>query len=128
MVNSVYANGQSPLSPHPPTPTSPTPPRSSTTITVGAESYLWMQGVQTEDTSDVGGGKNVGWIDTGDWMAYWEVTIPSTGAYRVEYRVASLGGGGSLQLEKAGDRCMVGLALQPRAVGKTGSRFCTPSL
>jgi hypothetical protein len=86
----------------PPTPTIPTPPPSPTTITIQAESYLWMQGVQTEDTSDVGGGKNVGYIDTGDWMSYSEVTIPSTGAYRVEYRVASGSSGGSLQLEKAG--------------------------
>ncbi len=58
--------------------------------------------MQTEDTSDVGGGKNVGYIDTGDWLAYLEVTIPSTGAYRVEYRVACANSGGSLQLEKAG--------------------------
>ena len=61
-----------------------------------------MQGVQTEDTSDVGVGKNVGYIDTFDWMSYPEVTIPSTGAYRVEYRVASGSRGGSLQLEKSG--------------------------
>ena len=86
-----------------PTPICPSPATSPTTITVEAECYLWMQGVQTEDTSDVGGGKNVGYIDTGDWMSYPEVTIPSTGAYRVEYRVAcGSSGGGSLQLEKAG--------------------------
>jgi hypothetical protein len=42
------------------------PQATATTITVEAESYLWMKGVQTEDTSDVGGGKNVGYIDTGD--------------------------------------------------------------
>jgi hypothetical protein len=60
-----------------------------------------MQGVETEDTSDVGGGKNVGYIDTGDWMSYSEVKIRSTGAYRVEYQVASGSSGGSLQLEKA---------------------------
>ena len=85
-----------------PTLASTTLPPSSTTITIQAESYLWMQGVQTEDTSDVNGGKNVGYIDTGDWMSYREVTIPSTGAYRVEYRVASGDSGGSLQLDKAG--------------------------
>jgi hypothetical protein len=109
IVNLVYANGQSPPSPPPPTPTSPTPPQSPTTITVEAESYLWMQGVQTEDTSNVGGGKNVGYIDTGDWMAYPEVTIPSTGAYRVEYRVACTSSGGSLQLEKAGGTQVYGM-------------------
>ena len=61
-----------------------------------------MFGVMTESTSDVGGGTNVGYIPTGDWMSYPEVVLPSTGAYKVEYRVASLSGSGSLQLEKAG--------------------------
>ncbi len=79
-----------------------TPPPSSTTITVEAESYLWIQGVQTEGTSDVNGGKNVGYIDTGDWISYPEKTIPITGIYRVEYRVACGSSGGSLQLEEAG--------------------------
>ena len=71
-------------------------------ITIEAESYLWMQGVQTQHSSNVGGGMNVAHIDTGDWMSYPEVTIPSTGAYTVEYRISSGSGGGTLQLEKAG--------------------------
>jgi len=79
-----------------------TPGTSPTTATIQVESYRYMKGVQIETTSNVGGGKNVGWIDTGDWMSYPEVTISSTGLYKVEYRVASLDGGGSLQLEKAG--------------------------
>jgi hypothetical protein len=54
-----------------------------------------MQGVQTKDTSDVGGGKNVGYIDTGDWMSYPKMTIPSSEAYRVEYWVACGSSGGS---------------------------------
>src|SRR5690606_18523517 len=57
-----------------------------------AESYTAMSGVQTEATSDTGGGQNVGWIDAGDWMAYGGITIPATATYRVEYRVASPGG------------------------------------
>ena len=57
-----------------------------------------MQGVQTEVTSNAGGGKNVGYIDTGDWMSYPAVTIPSTGVYQVEYRVArGFSGSGNLQ-------------------------------
>ncbi len=88
-----------PPSPPPPTPTVPTPPPTSptteNTIQIQAENYLYMQGVQIEDTSDVNGGKNVGYIDTGDWMSYPEVTIPRTGTYRVEYRVACAGSGGS---------------------------------
>ncbi len=71
-------------------------------ITIQAESYENMQGVVPEDTVDEGGGMNVGSIDTGDWMSYPEVDIPSAGAYTIEYRVASEGGGGVLQFEKAG--------------------------
>ena len=67
---------------------------------IQAESYSHMFGVDRENTSDVGGGQNVGWIDAGDWMSYPAVTIPTTGAYRVEYRVA--GFGGNLQFEQAG--------------------------
>jgi hypothetical protein len=67
-------------------------------ITVEAESYTAMQGVQKAYTNDGGSGQCVGYIDTGDWMAFPVVTIPLTGSYVVEYRVASPNGGGTLQL------------------------------
>ena len=57
-----------------------------------AESFSAMNGVQTQATSDSGGGQNVGWIDAGDWMSYANITIPSSGSYRMEYRVASPSG------------------------------------
>ena len=79
---------------------SPTP--APTTITIQAESYSNMFGVIRENTSDAGGGQNVGYIQTGDWMSYPAVMIPTTGTYRVSYCVAALYSGGSLQLEKAG--------------------------
>ncbi|HEY8934479.1 MAG TPA: carbohydrate-binding protein [Cyclobacteriaceae bacterium] len=65
----------------------------SFTQTVQAESYSSMLGVQTETTTDTGGGLDVGWIDTNDWMAYNNITVPTTGSYLLEYRVASVGGG-----------------------------------
>ena len=61
-----------------------------------------MLGVKTEGTTDEGGGKNVGSIDTGDWMFYPEVNIPSSGTFTVEYRVSSKSGGGVLQFERGG--------------------------
>ncbi|ACS93545.1 glycoside hydrolase family 16 domain protein [Teredinibacter turnerae T7901] len=61
--------------------------------TIEAETFSAMSGVQTETTSDTGGGENVGWIDNGDWLAYNAITIPATGDYTLEYRVASPGGG-----------------------------------
>ena len=51
-----------------------------------------MAGVQKQATSDVGGGENVGWIDSGDWMAFAGIYIPTTGAYKIEFRVASPSG------------------------------------
>lgn len=57
-----------------------------------AESFSAMNGVQTQATSDSGGGQNVGWIEAGDWMSYANITIPSSGSYRMEYRVASPSG------------------------------------
>lgn len=62
-------------------------------ILIQSENYFANNGVQTETTTDTGGGKNVGWIDTNDWMAYSNITIPTTGTYTIEYRVASPTGG-----------------------------------
>lgn len=72
-----------------------------------AEDYDSMNGVQTENTSDAGGGQNVGWIDTGDWMAYNSINIPSSGYYSVEYRVASINGG-RLSLDLNGGSTLLG--------------------
>lgn len=59
---------------------------------VQAEAFTAMSGVQTEATTDTNGGQNVSYIDAGDWMAYANITIPTTGSYRIEYRVASPSG------------------------------------
>jgi len=66
---------------------------------IQAENYSAMAGIQTETTTDDGGGQDVGWIDTGDWMAYNSINFPTTGAYKIEYRVASLNGGGKLSCD-----------------------------
>lgn len=68
-------------------------------VTIQAENYSNMLGVQTETCTDAGGGQNVGWIDANDWMAYNSINFPTTGSYLVEYRVASLNGGGQLSLD-----------------------------
>ena len=76
-------------------------PAASINSTIEAESYCAMSGIQTENTSDAGGGKNVGWIDHDDWMKY-KVNIPAAGQYKVSYRVASKVESGYLQLEAEG--------------------------
>jgi len=67
-------------------------------IQIEAENFVSMNGVQTEASSE--GGLNVGWIDAGDWIV-WNINLPTTGAYKVEYRVAGQNGG-AIRLEKAG--------------------------
>jgi hypothetical protein len=66
---------------------------------IQAESWTNMQGVQTENTADAGGGLNVGYIDNGDWMDY-SVTAPTAGNYKMSFRVATPGTGGQLQVKK----------------------------
>ncbi|WP_068782593.1 carbohydrate-binding protein [Paenibacillus sp. GM2] len=64
---------------------------------IEAEAWDAMSGVQTESTSDTGGGLNVGWINTGDWMDYF-VNVAESGTYTVEYRIASNTNAGEIQL------------------------------
>ncbi|GIF38047.1 carbohydrate binding protein with CBM6 domain [Actinoplanes xinjiangensis] len=46
--------------------------------TLQAEAYAAQSGAKTENTSDAGGGRNVGWLANGDWLEYRDVTIGST--------------------------------------------------
>ena len=68
---------------------------------VQAESYTSMAGVELETTTDSGGGQNVGWIDTNDWMTY-SINPAAAGWYDVRYRVASTGSTGQVVLGRNG--------------------------
>jgi len=58
-------------------------------------------GVDLEQTSDAGGGYNVGWMAPGEWLAY--STSVATGAtYRLDVRVASVVEGATFHLEVDG--------------------------
>lgn len=85
-------------------------------VKIEAESWSFMSGVQTETTTDAGGGLNVGWIDAGDWLAY-NVTIPTAGTYRVIYRVASPNAGKTLRLEKDAGATQLGTVTIPNTGG-----------
>ena len=58
---------------------------------IEAENYSSMNGIQTETCSE--GTLDVAYIDANDWLAYNSITIPSTGTYTLQYRVASVSGG-----------------------------------
>lgn len=75
------------------------PPVSSTSR-VEAENWSAMKGVQTEATKDAGGGKDVGWIDQGDYMDY-DVTISAAGTYQMNFRVATPNSGIRLEVRNA---------------------------
>ncbi|MHA7964620.1 glycoside hydrolase family 3 N-terminal domain-containing protein [Paenibacillus sp. CAU 1782] len=61
---------------------------------IEAENHNAAFGVQSEASTDAGGGLNVGFIDTGDWMDY-RVFAPSAGTYKLRVRVASGISGGA---------------------------------
>lgn len=52
--------------------------------------YRPAEGVDTQWTSDVGGGYNVGWIKQGEILEY-TVNLPTAGEYSVDLRVAAAG-------------------------------------
>lgn len=69
-----------------------------------AEDWYEMRGVQTEVTFDAGGGRNVGWIEQGDWIDYTlgDTVLPAPnvqGTYILKLRVAALDNGAQLQIK-----------------------------
>jgi len=65
-----------------------------------AEDFWIQSGVQTENTSDVGGGKNLSFLDEGDYMDY-QINVAQSGEYLVEYRTASQdSGNGQVQFQQ----------------------------
>jgi hypothetical protein len=50
-------------------------------------------GVDIQATSDTGGGFNVGWIEANEWLAFQNLSIPTSGSYTIRFRVASPTGG-----------------------------------
>ncbi len=85
-----------------PTPTTgPTPTSVPGSVTlparIEAENYNAMSGIQTQSCSE--GGLNVTAIDTGDWLEY-QVYVPETATYYVEFRVASPNSNAQIQLKE----------------------------
>lgn len=58
-----------------------------------------MNGIETENCTDVGGGLNIGWIDNNDWFEY-TINIPIEGDYELSIRTASANGGGRLTIQE----------------------------
>lgn len=64
---------------------------------IQAENFDVNNGFSLENTTDSGGGQDLGWSDAGDYVDYL-VTINSFGTYNVDYRIASESSGGRVDL------------------------------
>jgi beta-glucanase (GH16 family) len=62
--------------------------------TIQAESFNAQLGIQTEATTDTGGGQDIGFIANGDWAEYDNVNFGSSPASQFVARVASGAAGG----------------------------------
>lgn len=60
---------------------------------IEAENYTLKSGMQTETTGDVGGGLNLGYISTGDWLEYAIKNDSTESNYIISFRVAAQGTG-----------------------------------
>ncbi|WP_428232353.1 RICIN domain-containing protein [Flavobacterium sp.] len=79
-----------------------------TSTLIQAEDYSAMNGIQTEPTTDTGGGLNVAYTDTGDWLAYNNINFPTTGSYLIEYRIASAVAGARISSDLNGGTIILG--------------------
>jgi hypothetical protein len=90
---------------------------SQTSTLIQAENYSSMSGIQVEATTDTDGGSNVGYTETGDWLAYNNINFPTTGSYLIEYRVASAVAGGKLSSDLNGGTIVLGNVDVPNTGG-----------
>ncbi len=65
---------------------------------VEAEDFFYQLGIQLENTTDVGGGQNIGYLDNGDYLDYY-VNAAQAGTYQVDYRTAAESEMGQVQME-----------------------------
>ncbi|MEM6344738.1 MAG: carbohydrate-binding protein [Bacteroidota bacterium] len=65
---------------------------------VQAEDYYFQVGVQLENTTDAGGGQNIGFLDAGDYLDYY-INVGQNGTYNVAYRTAAESEMGAVQMQ-----------------------------
>ncbi|MEI6888934.1 MAG: carbohydrate-binding protein [Bacteroidales bacterium] len=73
---------------------------------IEAEAFSFNQGLQLENTTDVGGGQDVGYTNTGDYLDY-RVRVLKTGKYTFELRIACLQDAGLIQVQQLDDSSVV---------------------
>lgn len=66
---------------------------------VEAENFIYNSGLQLETTTDTGGGQNIGFTNTGDYLDY-RIGVAEAGEYAVAFRIASDGQTGRIELQQ----------------------------
>ena len=65
---------------------------------IEAENYFFESGISVEGCSDIDGGYNIGYLNTGDYVDYY-INAKYSGSFQVSYRNASNGHNGSLEMQ-----------------------------
>ncbi|MCU7728529.1 carbohydrate-binding protein [Actinoplanes sp. KI2] len=79
-------------------PTTTPPPSPTVYRKLQAETADALNGIQTQDTEDEGGGQNVGWIANGDSLRFDAVDFGPVPATKLDVRVASDSDGGRMDI------------------------------
>ncbi len=66
---------------------------------IEAEAFDVNQGLATEPTTDTGGGLDMGFTDTNDYLDY-KINVATTSEYSIESRIASNSGGGKILIQQ----------------------------
>lgn len=66
---------------------------------IEAESFSFNQGLVLETTTDTGGGQDIGYTNTGDYLDY-KVRVAKSSKYYMEVRVASAGTTGWIEIQQ----------------------------
>ncbi|MDW7691547.1 carbohydrate-binding protein [Flammeovirgaceae bacterium SG7u.111] len=66
---------------------------------IEAESFYINQGLEIEETSDIGGGQNIGYTSAGDYLDY-KIIVKDSGEYKIEARIACYSNGGQLEIQQ----------------------------
>ncbi|MFY0687145.1 MAG: carbohydrate-binding protein [Cyclobacteriaceae bacterium] len=64
-----------------------------------AEDFVENQGLELETTADAGGGLNIGYTNTGDFLTY-RINVAETGDYYIDVRIACESNPGKILLEQ----------------------------
>ncbi|MDJ0366007.1 family 16 glycosylhydrolase [Hymenobacter sp. H14-R3] len=87
----------------------------ASSVTLQAEAANVNNGMVVEACSE--GGQDMGYIDAGDYLVWNNVNFPTSGAYTIEYRVASGASGGTISADLNAGSVQLGSSTLPGTGG-----------